>query len=117
MDRRDFIKRSYLAITASSCSTWFSAWTLANAPPKRILVLGGTFFLGPALVEAALAEGHTVTLFNRGITNPDLFPHLEKLRGFRSGDAGDQNLSSLAQRHFDAVVDVWPNDPTTDRKS
>ena len=113
MDRRDFIKRSYLAITASSCSTWFSAWTLANAPPKRILVLGGTFFLGPALVEAALAEGHTVTLFNRGITNPDLFPHLEKLRGFRSGDAGDQNLSSLAQRHFDAVVDVWPNDPTT----
>jgi len=68
-------------------------------------------FLGPALVEAAGLEGHTVTLFNRGITNPDLFPHLDKLRGFRCSDAGDQDLSSLARRHFDVVVDVWPNDP------
>jgi 2'-hydroxyisoflavone reductase len=65
---------------------------LASANAKRILVLGGTFFLGPAVVEAAVAEGHTVTLFNRGITNPDLFPHLEKLRGFRSGDAGEQDF-------------------------
>jgi 2'-hydroxyisoflavone reductase len=113
MDRRDFIKRSSLATVTSCYSTLFPAWGLASAPPKHILVLGGTFFLGPAFVEAAVAEGHTVTLFNRGITNPDLFPHLEKLRGFRSGDAGDQDLSSLAQRHFDVAVDVWPNDPTT----
>jgi len=47
----------------------------------------------------------------RGITNPDLFPHLEALRGFRSSGAGDQDLSSLARRHFDIVSDVWPNDP------
>jgi 2'-hydroxyisoflavone reductase len=67
--------------------------------------------LGPALVEGAVAEGHIVTLFNRGVTNPNLFPHLEKLRGFRSGDADDQDLSALARRHFDVVVDVWPNDP------
>jgi len=113
MDRRDFIRRSSLATATSCCSTLFSAWALASAPPKRILVLGGTFFLGPAFVEAAVAEGHTVTLFNRGITNPDLFPHLEKLRGFRSGDTGDQDFSPLAQRHFDVAVDVWPSDPTT----
>jgi 2'-hydroxyisoflavone reductase len=42
-----------------------------------------------------------------------LFPHCEKLRGFRSSDTGDQDLSSLARRHFDVVLDVWPNDPTT----
>ena len=74
-------------------------------------MLGGTLFLGPALVETTVADGHTVTLFNRGVTNPGLFPYLEKLRGFRSNDPGDQDLSSLGRRHFDAIVDVWPNDP------
>jgi len=111
MDRRDFICRLFAATAASACSSLVPHPALASATPKRILVLGGTLFLGPALVEAAGLEGHTVTLFNRGITNPDLFPHLDKLRGFRSSDAGDQDLSSLARRHFDVVVDVWPNDP------
>jgi 2'-hydroxyisoflavone reductase len=113
MDRRDFVKRSLIATATSACSSLFSFPVSGSAAPKRILVLGGTFFLGPAFVEAAIAEGHTVALFNRGITNPDLFPHCEKLRGFRSSDAGDQDLSSLGRRHFDVVVDVWPNDPTT----
>ena len=112
MDRRDFIKRSLAATAVSSFSPLLSTWALARLP-KRILVLGGTRFLGPAFVEAAIAEGHTVTLFNRGVTNPGLFPHLEKLRGFRGANAEDQDFSSLAQRHFDVVVDVWPNDPTT----
>jgi len=66
----------------------------------RILVLGGTKFLGRAIVEAALARGHELTLFNRGETNADLFPEVEKLRGDRSDD-----LSLLAGRTFDAVVD------------
>jgi len=112
MDRRDFIKRSFIA-TAAACSSLFPLPALGSPVPKHILVLGGTSFLGPALVEAAVAGGHTVTLFNRGITNPDLFPHVEKLRGFRSSDSGDQDLSALTHRHFDVVVDVWPNDPTT----
>jgi len=81
------------------------------ADPKRILVLGGTSFLGPALVEAAVVAGHTVTLFNRGITNPGLFPYLEKLRGLRSATASDENLSALRGRRWDVVVDVWPSDP------
>jgi len=66
----------------------------------RILVLGGTKFLGRAFVEAALERGHSLTLFNRGETNPDLFPDAEQLRGDRGGD-----LSPLAGRVFDAIVD------------
>jgi len=66
----------------------------------NVLVLGGTKFLGRAVVESALAGGHEVTLFNRGLTNPGLFPDVEKLHGDRDGD-----LSVLAGRSWDAVVD------------
>jgi 2'-hydroxyisoflavone reductase len=66
----------------------------------RLLVLGGTRFLGRAAVESALEQGHEVTLFNRGETNPELFPEAEKLRGDRDGD-----LSALEGREWDAVID------------
>ncbi|HEX3949509.1 MAG TPA: NAD-dependent epimerase/dehydratase family protein [Steroidobacteraceae bacterium] len=111
MQRRIFLKESLTAIAASACAPLFPSKVLASTPPKHILVLGGTKFLGPALVESAIAAGHTVTLFNRGVTNPDLFPHIEKLRGFRSASANDQDLSALTHRQFDVAVDVWPNDP------
>ena len=66
----------------------------------RLLVLGGTKFLGRAAVETALARGHEVTLFNRGETNPELFPEAEKLRGDRT-----QVLEMLKGREWDAVLD------------
>ena len=49
----------------------------------RLLILGGTAFVGRHLVEAALARGHAVTLFNRGMRNPELFADLERLQGER----------------------------------
>jgi 2'-hydroxyisoflavone reductase len=67
----------------------------------RLLVLGGTEFLGRALVEIALSEGDEVTLFNRGQTNPKLFPEARRLTGDRDGD-----LSALAGGRWDAVVDT-----------
>jgi 2'-hydroxyisoflavone reductase len=67
----------------------------------RILVLGGTAFVGRHLVESALARGHVVTLFTRGRTNPDLFPDAEHVRGDRESD-----LSRLAGREFEAVLDT-----------
>jgi 2'-hydroxyisoflavone reductase len=67
----------------------------------KILILGGTAFLGPELVRAAQARQHTLTLFNRGKTNPGLFPDVEKLRGDRDGD-----LEALEGRAWDAVVDT-----------
>jgi 2'-hydroxyisoflavone reductase len=66
-----------------------------------ILILGGTRFLGRALVEAALSAGHKVSLFNRGITNPDWFPEVEKFHADRNGD-----LSILADRQWQAVIDT-----------
>jgi 2'-hydroxyisoflavone reductase len=66
----------------------------------KLLVLGGTKFLGRAVVEEALAREHEVTLFNRGETNPELFPEAEKLRGDRDG-----GLAVLEGRSWDAVVD------------
>jgi nucleoside-diphosphate-sugar epimerase len=67
----------------------------------RVLVLGGTRFLGRALVDALLEADHEPTLFNRGQTAPKLFPEVEKLRGDRSAD-----LSALDGREWDAVLDV-----------
>jgi 2'-hydroxyisoflavone reductase len=67
----------------------------------RLLILGGTLFLGRHLVEAARAGGHTLTLFNRGHTAPDLFPEVEQLHGDRDG-----GLSVLGSREFDAVIDT-----------
>jgi len=66
----------------------------------RLLILGGTIFLGRHLVDAALARGHTVTLFNRGQHNAELFPQIEKLRGNRDGD-----LNTLRGKTWDAVID------------
>jgi len=66
----------------------------------RILVIGGTRFVGRAYVESAITAGHDVTLFNRGRTNADLFPDLERIRGDRGVD-----VSALAGRTWDAVFD------------
>ena len=70
------------------------------AQSLRILILGGTGFIGPHQVEYALSRGHEVTLFNRGRTNSHLFPGVEKLVGDRESD-----LSALEGRSWDAVVD------------
>jgi 2'-hydroxyisoflavone reductase len=67
----------------------------------KLLIIGGTRFLGRAAVDAALAAGHTVTLFNRGKSNPDLYPQVETITGDRNEDAG-----ALKGRTWDAVIDT-----------
>lgn len=67
----------------------------------RLLIFGGTGFLGRFIVEAALARQHTITLFNRGLTNTELFPQLEQLHGDRNHD-----LKLLDERVWDAVIDT-----------
>lgn len=67
----------------------------------RTLIIGGTVFLGRHLVEAAQARGHVVTLFNRGLHNPELFPDTLKLHGDRDGE-----LDALRGRKWDVVIDT-----------
>jgi 2'-hydroxyisoflavone reductase len=78
----------------------------------RLLILGGTLFLGRHLTQAALERGHAVTLFNRGQHNTDLFPQAEKLRGDRDGD-----LTALEGRRWDAAIDVHGRVPRIVRAS
>lgn len=69
----------------------------------KLLVLGGTRFVGRHVVEAAITGGHDVTLFNRGRSAPGLFGDtVEELRGNR--ETGD--LAALRGRRFDAIVDA-----------
>jgi 2'-hydroxyisoflavone reductase len=70
------------------------------AKPLRILILGGTGFIGPHQVRYAVARGHKVSVFNRGKTNPGLFPEVEHLEGDRNG-----KLDALKGRTWDAVID------------
>jgi 2'-hydroxyisoflavone reductase len=67
----------------------------------RLLIIGGTVFLGRHLAEQALARGHELTLFTRGQHGPELFPAAERLFGDRR-----QDLSALAGRSWDAVIDT-----------
>jgi 2'-hydroxyisoflavone reductase len=81
----------------------------------RILVLGGTRFLGRAIVDAARARGHALTLFNRGREDPAAYPEVEQVRGDRTRGAAPGGLAALAGRAFDAVVDTacyLPRDAT-----
>lgn len=73
---------------------------------RTLLILGGTGFLGPHIVEAALARGWEVTLFNRGRTNPHLFPDLEKLVGDRDPERGEGLTALAGDRRWDYVVDT-----------
>jgi len=67
----------------------------------RILLIGGTRFIGRHVVVSALAAGHDVTLFHRGRTGADLFPDVDHLIGDRNSD-----LSALSQGSWDATVDT-----------
>lgn len=67
----------------------------------RILVIGGTIFLGRSIVESAIERSHEVTLFNRGRSDPSAFPSAEHIVGDRDGD-----IRSIAGRSWDVVIDT-----------
>jgi len=95
MRRRQFI-HSAAAVTLAAAGMR----TLRAATGLRLLILGGTQFIGVHLTQLALERGYRVTLFNRGKTHPGLFPEVEKLRGDRNGQ-----LDALKGRSWDAVID------------
>jgi 2'-hydroxyisoflavone reductase len=108
--RRNFLQYSLTAASMLALGPEALAGSSKKAPAAaktklKLLVLGGTSFLGPAFVNAALARGHTVTLFNRGKTRPQLFPDVEKLQGDRDPKKGE-GLKALEGRKWDAVLDT-----------
>jgi len=78
----------------------------------KILILGGTIFVGRHIVEAALARGHEVTLFNRGRTGSNLFDSVERISGDRS-----ESLEALKARHWDVIIDTSGYVPRVVQKS
>lgn len=108
--RREFLQAS-VAATALAGIGGSASLTQARQVPRSqgknldLLILGGTRFLGPALVQSARRRGHKLTLFNRGLSNPNLFPDIERLTGDRDPDK-DAGLSALKGRKWDAVIDT-----------
>lgn len=102
ISRRDLIKLGALAgaISLSTRSGLLHAQA-ASSRPLRILILGGTGFIGPHQVRYAVARGHQVTVFNRGQRQADLPEGVEHLRGDR--DSGD--LAALKGREWDVCID------------
>jgi len=102
--RREFLRAAAAAgagLALSAAHRSLAADLVGQAPkPLRILILGGTGFIGPHQVRYALARGHKLTLFNRGRTNPGLFPNVELLEGDRNG-----KIDALKGRDWDVVID------------
>lgn len=95
------------ALAVMAALSAFGAPVTAVAPakkPLRILILGGTGFLGPATIDAALARGHSVTMFNRGRTRPEMYPQVARLHGDRDPKKGD-GLKELENGRWDVVID------------
>ena len=117
-DRRDFLKMSAAAGAALGLGALPAAPLPASGPARspgpsqaaprslRILILGGTGFIGPFQVRYALERGHTVTLFNRGRSGPGMFPEVETLIGDRNGQ-----LDALRGHTWDVVIDNSRSNP------
>ena len=100
MHRRDFVHGLAAGLGIGAAPRLLRAAAAPASRPLKLLILGGTGFLGPHTVEYALKRGHEITLFNRGRTNADMYPDLEKLTGDRFGD-----LSALEGRDWDVCLD------------
>ncbi|MEQ8770245.1 MAG: NAD-dependent epimerase/dehydratase family protein [Phycisphaerales bacterium] len=85
----------------------------ASKKKLRLLILGGTGFLGPQIVRRAVANGHEMTLFNRGRSGPDMFPDLEHLQGDRYSDLSALEQAVADGRTWDCVIDTFTYVPKT----
>ena len=100
MKRRVILKSVAAAGVLSALPGCFGVLANRNKP-QRVLIMGGTGFIGPHMVRHLVAVGHEVTLFNRGKTNPHLFTELETIKGDRLTD----DVKKLGNRQWDVVID------------
>lgn len=113
--RREFLGQAgAIGITAALAGGAMGAGLLSRErKAMKILFLGGTGFAGPPAVRRAIANGHEVTLFNRGQTGPDMFPDLEHIEGDRYTDLSGLEKLVADGRRFDAVIDTFTYVPET----
>jgi len=119
MNRRDFLTSTAAVATALPFTIATSSFAKNNNTGFKYLILGGRDFFGPTLVNTLLASGNQVTLFNRGFTNPELFPELKWIRGDREvkDGSGLSNLKEHLKNHnYDVVIDTWQKSPVAIRE-
>jgi 2'-hydroxyisoflavone reductase len=95
-----FNRRDLLQLSGAAAAGLTGLPALARAKPLKVLILGGTGFIGPHFVNALGAGGHTITLFNRGKRDPEAKHGVEQLLGDRN-----DNLKALEGRDWDVVID------------
>ncbi len=101
--RRSFLRSSALGAGAVLFGGSAASGVQGGEAPRKLklLILGGTGFIGPWQVRYALARGHEVTIFNRGRSGPGQFEGVEEL----VGDRAEGSLDALKGRKWDAVID------------
>ena len=94
-------RRTLLSLAAAGALAQVTpAWAAKKPKPLRILILGGTRFIGLHMTALALERGHQLTFFNRGKTKTDRYPDVERIKGDRNGE-----IDGLKDREWDAVID------------
>ncbi len=93
-------RREAFKLTGSAALALLGAPSFANAKPQKVLILGGTGFIGPHFVDALIAGGHKITLFNRGKRDPEVREGIEQLLGDRNGQ-----IDTLKGRDWDVCID------------
>lgn len=112
--RREFMATAGgIALGAALAPSALASLSRKDGKKMKILILGGTGFLGPHIVNRAVANGHEMTLFNRGRSGPDLFPDLEHIEGDRYTDLSGLEKAVADGRRWDAVIDTFTYVPKT----
>jgi len=94
-------RRTLLSMAAAGAlASVGSAWPAKKPVPLKILILGGTRFIGLHMTALALARGHTLTYFNRDKTKTDRYREVERIKGDRNGQ-----IDGLKDREWDVVID------------
>ena len=95
-----FKRRHALMVLGGATLAAMAHPVFAKAKTLKVLILGGTGFIGPHFIDALTAGGHKITLFNRGKRDPEVRPGIEQLLGDRNGE-----ISSLKGHDWDVVID------------
>ncbi len=100
MKRRTLLSLAAAGAVSALTPAWAAKKTKKADKPLKILILGGTRFIGLHMTSYALERGHTLTFFNRGKTKTDRYPDVERILGDRNGQ-----IDGLKDRKWDVVID------------